>query len=455
MKGQALLLICILTIHTVTSNTDRRKRNIGIFNVVRFQNEVCEGSNKQQGTCFTTDECEKNGGEASGSCAEGCGVCCTFSVNCGGRQSQNNTVFMSNNPVAGECSATICPIDGTISQLRLDFTTFAIGEPSDGTAPSGINLLNGVATPDAAAAGNGVLHSTGGQCLQDSFVVTSPGASGSDVICGTNSGEHLYIEASQACNKLMFLLGREPAMEPMWSITVRQYANDHTNLAPTGCNQYHFDMDDTDALSVTGIVASFNYNNGNGRHLANQDQTICIRREEGMTRVCFSQAGGMQVDDFRISTGSKGDSMMMSAGLVGKLAGAGGPTVTVAHCGNYGTDGKGVDYDYLHIPRPAAKIGAALFPIASSNFCGAALVAKGFGTNAALTTMGMPAGKMLAGPAATTATTAGAGTAKEPGLGFATVCTTGRPFRIRFVSDIGETAKETLQHGFSLGYEQS
>ena len=48
-----------------------------------------------------------------------------------------------------------------------------------------------------------------------------------------------------------------------------------------GCNQYHFDMDDTDALSVTGIVASFNYNNGNGRHLANQDQTICIRREEG------------------------------------------------------------------------------------------------------------------------------------------------------------------------------
>ena len=50
------------------------------------------------------------------------------------------------------------------------------------------------------------------------------------------------------------------------------------------------------------------------------------------------------------------------------------------------------------------------------------MVAKGFGTNAALTTMGMPAGKMLAGPAATTATTAGAGTAKEPGLGFATVC---------------------------------
>merc|ERR1712014_544956 len=127
--------------------------------------------------------------------------------------------------------------------------------------------------------------------------------------------------------------------------------------------------------------------------------------------------------------------MMMSAGLVGKLGGPGGFTMTAAHCGNYGTDGKGVDYDYLHIPRPAAKIGAALFPIASSNFCGAALVAKGSG--AALTTMGMPAGKMLAGPAATQATTAGAGTAKEPTTGFATVCTT---------ADLSESAlSQTLE----------
>ena len=49
-----------------------------------------------------------------------------------------------------------------------------------------------------------------------------------------------------------------------------------------GCDQYHFDNDDTEgAPTSVGTVQSFNFNNGDGRHLANQDQTICIRREAG------------------------------------------------------------------------------------------------------------------------------------------------------------------------------
>merc|ERR1719415_482368 len=85
-------------------------------------------------------------------------------------------------------------------------------------------------------------------------------------------------------------------MEPMWSITVRQYGCDYENLAPKGCDQYYFDNDDNNALDTTGTVQSFNFNNGNGRHLANQDQTICIRRDAEMQRVCFSQAGGAVVN---------------------------------------------------------------------------------------------------------------------------------------------------------------
>ena len=30
----------------------------------------------QNGTCYTEDECDSRGGSASGSCAEGYGVCC-------------------------------------------------------------------------------------------------------------------------------------------------------------------------------------------------------------------------------------------------------------------------------------------------------------------------------------------------------------------------------------------
>lgn len=436
-----VILLCLFVLHTATSH--RSGKNIGIFNVVRFQNTVCEGSNNQQGTCYTTEECENNKGEASGSCADGYGVCCTFSVNCGGRSSQNNTVFMSNNPTAGECAATICPIDDSISQIRLDFTTFAIGEPSD-SAVAAIPTIRGVNDPVNAAA---IAHSTAGQCLQDTFIVTSPGSPGSDTLCGTNSGEHLYIDASQSCNTLMFILGADPAMEPMWSITVRQYAEDFTNLAPKGCNQYHFDSDDTAALSLTGTVSSFNYNNGNGRHLASQHQTICIRREAGMSRVCFSQAGDTEINDFRISSGVNGEFMMTSSGLPGAFSGGPG---TMGACGNYATDGLGVDYDFVHIPKAEAKIGAVFAKVVGNhNFCGAALVAK---AGAALTTTGAPAGARQIGPAALTTT----GAMTAPDVGQATICTNGRPFRIRFVSDSVENAMlETIQTGFSLGYEQS
>lgn len=430
---------------------DRIKRSIGIFNVVRFPNEVCDGSNDQQGTCYTTEECEDRGGESSGSCAEGYGVCCTFSINCGQRSSQNNTVFASNNPESGPCSASICKMDDTISQLRLDFTTFAIGDPSDGAAGTSFSLLNGVADP----AGGAVAHTTAGQCEQDSFVVTSPGSGGSDIICGTNSGEHLYVDASDACDELLFILGPNAATAE-WSITVRQYAHDYTNLAPRGCDQYHFDNDDNDALATTGTVQSFNFNNGNGRHLANQDQTICIRREAGMQRVCFSQAGGTVINDFQISSGAKTSSMVASSGLVGKFTGA-ASVAEAAVCGNYGTDGMGIDFDFLNVPGGFADFGGAAFAVAGNdNFCGAALVAA---NGPALTTTS--SAKQVGPAEIATSTTTSTGTAMATamamiaGPGQATICTSRRNFRIRFVSDAGETATETVQTGFSLGYEQA
>ena len=38
---------------------------------------------------------------------------------------------------------------------------------------------------------------------------------------------------------------------------------------------------------TSGQVQSFNYNNGNGQHLADQDQVICVRRESQFNRICF------------------------------------------------------------------------------------------------------------------------------------------------------------------------
>ena len=38
---------------------------------------------------------------------------------------------------------------------------------------------------------------------------------------------------------------------------------------------------------TNGVVESFNFNNGAGHHLADQNQAICVRRERGNCRSYF------------------------------------------------------------------------------------------------------------------------------------------------------------------------
>ena len=110
----------------------------------------------------------------------------------------------------------------------------------------------------------------------------------------------VYVDAADACNMLTFSISENSLVTPMWSIRVTQYARDFTNKAPPGCLQYHFDSD-------TGVIRSFNWNGGAGRHLSNQNQLICIRREATRSRICYSQEGGAVMNDFLISAGVAGD----------------------------------------------------------------------------------------------------------------------------------------------------
>ena len=90
---------------------------------------------------------------------------------------------------------------------------------------------------------------------------------------------------SSDCVDLTFLLSPSNAntAQRTWSIRITQYDENHDNLAPFGCTQYFWEKDDAE-----GVLRSFNWNNGNGHHLADQDQVICIRREENMNRICYS-----------------------------------------------------------------------------------------------------------------------------------------------------------------------
>ena len=47
------------------------------------------------------------------------------------------------------------------------------------------------------------------RCLIDTFQVTNPGGPTPPTICGTNSGEHMYVESSAQCNVLDFAFGNE------------------------------------------------------------------------------------------------------------------------------------------------------------------------------------------------------------------------------------------------------
>jgi len=389
------------------SNSDKAK-NIAIFNVVKFQNTECTGGNNNPGTCYTTEECENREGTADGSCAEGYGVCCIFEINCGGSSSENLTTFMSNDVQPGACQAKICKIDSDVVQLRLDFTTFVISDPSNSVATA-FSILNG--NPSIAPI---LAQTTAGICDTDSFAVTSPGGAGTPTICGVNTDEHMYVDAADSCNMLTFSISENSLVTPMWSIRVTQYARDFENKAPPGCLQYHFGSD-------TGVIRSFNWNGGAGRHLSNQNQLICIRREATRLRICYSQEGGNVLNDFLISSGGAAGDVSAQIGILG---------MSMVGCGNYGPSGSQFDFDFVHIPMASAD-GTATLTQATSNFCGGGLVTAI--SNSAVT---------------------GTGTSAMPANQI-TICSRSTPFQVRFVSDLGEQPFETKQNGFQLGYEQT
>lgn len=85
----------------------------------------------------------------------------------------------------------------------------------------------------------------------------------------------VYVDSSTSCNELAFQLGSNAVgvsgvATRSWSIKVTQIDCNSQLLAPSGCTQYFYG-------AAEGTVRSYNFNNRNGLHLANQNQKICIR----------------------------------------------------------------------------------------------------------------------------------------------------------------------------------
>jgi len=414
----------------VTANnnvTDRTGKVLSVFTVVKFPNTVCDSSTSGlNGTCYTKSECTTKGGTASGSCASSFGVCCVFEVTCGNTVlAENNTYFTSSGISKGSnCKMTVCKCSSDICQLRLDFETFVLNLPITKAAESGTtgNVMGNV--------GNAGAFTMGGTCHVDTFGVSAPGSTTIPTICGTNTGEHMYIPASDQCNVLSANIGStSTSTTGAFNIKITQIECTSQTLPPKGCLQYFYGP-------ASGTIESFNFqgtsgvgNTGTSQLLANQHYNACVRTERSYCSICYWTSAAitgfhMSVPNSAAATGLLG--FDTNCGALG--TGTGAAIDGVAYAG-------GGSYDFVIIPSgtcapPSPTIVSTGQP--NDRYCGTEL--------------------NCVGTANTIASTPDA-----------TVCTNMKPFKIGVHSDGVEfahplaTSEATAanSYGFSLNYFMS
>jgi len=384
-------------------NVTASQRALSVFSVVKFPNSACSSSTAgRNGTCYTSSECTSYSGTASGSCASSFGVCCIFEKTCdGGSVSQNLTYFTSSSRAVGAaCELTICKCATDVCQLRLDFETFVLSDPVTATT-----ITVGPATA-AAGTANSI-----GQCNVDTFSVTVPGGKTPPVICGTNTGYHMYVHASDQCNELSAVFGSaSTATTSAFTIKVTQVLCSSKLKAPQGCLQYF--------TGESGTITTYNYNSGSGVLLGSQDYSVCVRSERTYCAVCYwSTAFKMSVPN--AANGNNGvDTQCGSPGI--------NPVFT---------KGGGFDYIFIADGQCDSPVSGSVTTTMETNdrYCGTEL--------------------RCLGAAPTTAVT---GTAGQ------TVCSMNKPFKISVHSDALEYADTTTasegtlanNRGFSISYYQ-
>ncbi|KRT82815.1 CUB domain-containing protein [Oryctes borbonicus] len=102
------------------------------------EEECLANDGRRKGICMNTYECRIQGGTSYGFCAMGFGVCCVFTATCDQDIYNNITYFVNPHfpdPDVNmtECNLKLRKIDEEISQIRLDFIHFNLGQPNRNT----------------------------------------------------------------------------------------------------------------------------------------------------------------------------------------------------------------------------------------------------------------------------------------------------------------------------------
>merc|ERR1739844_157945 len=350
--GMMWLLATLLLVISVSSTAaeeaqpedgqEREGKVLPIFQVVKFPNDVCKGSSRN-GTCYTAEECTSKGGTNEGSCASGFGVCCTFTLSCGGSSSQNQTYLVQSSvtSLTSPCTYSICKCSTNICRIRFDFTTFVLATAVAGTTVAAANTAAG------SQIGNAL-----GDCLTDQFSITSHGTFGTPVICGSNGGYHMIVDASSDCTQANFNIGGLTTTSRKWSIRVTQYAcGDYDMSGWPGCLQYYTSTAST--IQNFGFPTSATTTTSAATHLSNQKYDICIRRAKSYCIICYTQA---------ITGTADSVAAQISFGLSVSANDAAGQSLTMTSCTS----------DYIQIPYGnTAAIAAITAPATEATFANA------------------------------------------------------------------------------------
>jgi len=269
----AVLVLVPLVAGSGEEEQERAGKSLSVFNVVTFPNSACGASNGYNGTCYTSSECSSLGGTASGTCASSFGVCCVFSIACGGSSSANNSYAVissySTSTDSDPCTYTFCPVNTDVCKLRIDFDTMVLTSPATVTS--------------AVAA----VSLTVGDCIYDSLTVSNPGGAVPPTICGYNTGQHMYVPASPQCNQINIDIDTlTTTTTRKWQIKVTQYECGNMMAPEQDCLQY--------LTATSGTIASFNWDTSSSTasqtqyHLSSQYYDICIRRARSYCSICYS-----------------------------------------------------------------------------------------------------------------------------------------------------------------------
>lgn len=281
----------------VSTLPTRDEKSFSLFSVVQFPNSECTTAmtNSMLGVCLTAEECSDREGTASGNCASGFGVCCFNSIESLTGTITRNMTYLQNPGFPSAHATTTATTSyaytlgatADIAQIRLDFHTAILSQPTTASGACGSDVL----TTASALGGTGL------------------------TLCGVLTGQHVYIEstgAATSANTVTIAVATAATPVANWKILVRmiEKGNPNTLNKPTGCLQWY--------TGLSGTVSSFNHKNTQGTlGVMNDDSyTVCIRPEGGNTCVAWKEAGGT-VDSFVIDATNTNTAAQLTMAAVG------------------------------------------------------------------------------------------------------------------------------------------